>query len=168
MADKKYGAGILVYRLKDGKAEVFLVHPGGPFWAKKDHWGIPKGDRRDGEDLLDVAKREFEEEVGSPPPDGVLTDLGEAKRTDGRVIKVWAVEGELDPADLRSNMATIEWPPRSGQQIQVPEVDKAQWMDLAKALRKMHAYQQPFINRLADALNLSLGNPAEPKQPSLF
>jgi predicted NUDIX family NTP pyrophosphohydrolase len=135
---------------------VLLVHPGGPFWTKKDSWGIPKGLYEGDEDPLTAAKREFEEEIGQPAPDGEAIDLGEIKISGGKIIKAFAVEGDLDVRVVKSNTFMMEWPPRSGQQIEVPEIDKAAWLPAAKAVTKMHKGQAEFIERLVEKLGISL------------
>lgn len=126
MPDKS--AGVLLFRRREDDIEIFLVHPGGPFWAKKDDgaWSIPKGLCDDDEDPLAAAKREFTEEVG-PSIDGEFTALGEFKLPSGKRLSVWAVEGDLDAASITSNLFELEWPPRSGKQAQFPEVDRAGW-----------------------------------------
>ena len=126
MPDKS--AGVLLFRRREDDIEIFLVHPGGPFWAKKDDgaWSIPKGLYDDDEDPLAAAKREFTEEVGSGI-DGEFTALGEFKLPSGKRLSVWAVEGDLDAASITSNLFEMEWPPRSGKQAQFPEVDRAGW-----------------------------------------
>ena len=146
-------AGLLLYRRRDGELEVFLVHPGGPFWAKKDlgAWSIPKGEYSDGEDPLSAARREFEEETGFAPP-GDSVALGEVKQTGGKVVVAWAAEGDCDPGELVSNTCEIEWPPRSGRKLEIPEVDRAGWFLLAEARERILKSQQPFLDRLADLL----------------
>lgn len=145
------------------------MHPGGPFWAKKDVWGIPKGICKGQEDPQDTACREFEEEIGQPPPAGDTVELGEIKVSGGKVIKAWAVEGDLDVSHIRSNTTTIEWPPSSGRKVKIPEVDKAQWFEVAEAYGKMHKGQNVFLQRLAEHLNLGLDFEApKPEQGSLF
>jgi predicted NUDIX family NTP pyrophosphohydrolase len=121
-------AGVLLFRRREDDIEIFLVHPGGPFWAKKDDgaWSSPKGLYDDDEDPLAAAKREFTEEVGSSI-DGEFTALGEFKLPSGKRLSVWAVEGDLDAASITSNLFEMEWPPRSGKQAQFPEVDRAGW-----------------------------------------
>src|SRR5262249_32501740 len=142
---KKLSAGILLYRKRDQAIEVFLVHPGGPFWAKKDDraWSIPKGEYVEGEDPLTVAKREFYEETGSQVS-GDSLPLNPLKQPSGKLISAWAIEGEVDPASLRSNTFSMEWPPKSGKLKEFPEVDRAIWCDLATAHRKLLAGQRPF------------------------
>src|SRR5215210_5611580 len=122
-------AGLLLYRVRDGRLQVLIAHMGGPFWAKKDEagWSIPKGEYVEGEDRLAAARREFEEEIGSSPPSGPMLELGEIRQPSGKRIVAWAVEGDLDPATVRSNTFVLEWPPRSGRQEEFPEIDRADW-----------------------------------------
>ena len=150
----KLSAGILLYRRHSGILEVFLVHPGGPFWKNKDAgaWSIPKGEYEPSEDPLVAALREFEEETGVRPPAGNFTSLGEAKQKSGKVVTAWAIEGDLDPADLHSNTFSIEWPPKSGKTQQFPEVDRAAWFDLPAAREKLIESQRAFLDRLIQAL----------------
>ena len=152
----KRSAGLLLYRRQDEWIEVFLVHPGGPFWAKKDlgAWSIPKGEYSDGEDPLGAARREFQEETGFPaPPDAVA--LGDLKQAGGKIVAAWAAEGDCDPAKLVSNVCEIEWPPRSGRTIEIPEVDRAGWFSIDEARRKILPSQFPFLDRLVSALRAS-------------
>ena len=130
----KTSAGILLFRRRPGGVEVLLVHPGGPFWAKKDEgaWSIPKGEAEPGEDLLAVARREFREETGAAL-EGAVLDLGGVKQKGGKTVVAWAAEGDFDPASLTSNTFAMEWPPRSGKRAEFPEVDRAAWFDLATA-----------------------------------
>jgi predicted NUDIX family NTP pyrophosphohydrolase len=146
----KRSAGILMYRGSGSALEILLVHPGGPFWAKKDAgaWSIPKGEYEQGEDSLAVAKREFAEELGSPAPQGEYLDLGELVQPSRKVITVFAVEGEFDPASLASNHFEMEWPPKSGRKQSFPEVDRAAWFSLEEAREKILPGQAPFIDRL--------------------
>jgi predicted NUDIX family NTP pyrophosphohydrolase len=148
---KKQSAGILLFRGSEADLEVFLVHPGGPFWARKDAgaWSIPKGEYSDGEDALAAAKREFEEETGVAI-NGDFISLGEVKQAGGKVVKVWAVKHDLDPATLKSNKFRLEWPPRSGKIQEFPEVDSGAWFSLAVARRKIIKAQGEFLTRLAD------------------
>jgi predicted NUDIX family NTP pyrophosphohydrolase len=143
-------AGILLFREARAGAEVLLVHPGGPFWAKRDlgAWSIPKGEYDDGEDALAAARREFEEELGAPAPDGSPVDLGEVRQRGGKVVVAWALEGDLDPATVRSNTFTIEWPPRSGTMKEFPEIDRAEWFALDEARERILPAQAPFLDRL--------------------
>jgi predicted NUDIX family NTP pyrophosphohydrolase len=125
---------------------------GGPFWAKKDDhaWSIPKGEYDRDEDPLAAARREFEEELGSPPPTGAVSSLGELKQPGGKLISVWCVEGDFDPADLRSNTFVLEWPPRSGSFREFPEIDRAAWFDAGLARQKLVRGQLGFIDRLLE------------------
>lgn len=149
---------------------MLLVHPGGPFWAKKDKgaWSIPKGEYEQGEEPLAAAKREFAEETGRAAPEGEYIDLGEFKRKDGKTIKAWAVESDFDTSQLRSNTFEMEWPPRSGQKQEFLEVDKAVWAALSKASQKMHKGQPVFIERLAEYLGHKLEASSQEEQTSLF
>jgi predicted NUDIX family NTP pyrophosphohydrolase len=145
-------AGILLFRFAGDEIEVLLVHPGGPFWAKKDAgaWSIPKGEVGDGEEPLACALRELEEELGAPfslAPEE-LTELGSVRQKGGKVVHCWATEGEFDPADLRSNTFTMEWPPRSGVEREFPEVDRAEWFGIKQAREKINAAQDEFLERL--------------------
>lgn len=148
----KLSAGLLLYRRASDGIEVLLVHPGGPYWAKKDDgaWSVPKGEHEEGEDPLEVAKREFSEELGTDPPDAsTAVFLGELRQPSGKRVSAWALEGDLDVTDMKSNTFTMEWPPRSGRQAEFPEVDRAEWFDLETARRKLLRGQVPFIERLA-------------------
>jgi len=148
----KTSAGILLYRFAADGPEVLLVHPGGPFWAKKDlgSWSVPKGEYGDGEEALACALRELEEELGSLPvlDAEAMHDLGEVKQKGGKVVRAWAVEAEFDPGTLRSNTFEMEWPPRSGRRQEFPEVDRAEWFGLDEARRRVLDAQSPFIDRL--------------------
>jgi len=144
-----------VYRRNaDDGIEVLLVHPGGPFWAKKDDgaWSIPKGEYEPSEEAFDVALREFEEEVGQSPPDGEPLLLGELRQPSGKVVRAWAVEGDLDVTDVRSNTFEMEWPPRSSRTQEFPEVDRAGWFGLDDAKRKLLRGQVGLLDRLAKRL----------------
>jgi predicted NUDIX family NTP pyrophosphohydrolase len=144
----KVSAGILLFRRRAASAEVMLVHPGGPFWAKKDlgAWSIPKGLVDEGEDLLAAAKREFLEETGMVV-DGEFLDLG-AHKQPGKTIVAWACEGDFDPASLKSNPFSLEWPPRSGRTAEFPEVDQAAWYSIDEAFMKINKGQKPIIAAL--------------------
>jgi predicted NUDIX family NTP pyrophosphohydrolase len=146
----KRSAGILMYRGAGPALELLLVHPGGPFWAKKDQgaWSIPKGEYNEGEEPLACAIREFAEELGSPLPQTAYLDLGELTQPSRKMIAAWAVEGDFDPATLRSNRFEMEWPPKSGRRQSFPEVDRAQWFEVAGARLKIQLGQAPFIDRL--------------------
>jgi predicted NUDIX family NTP pyrophosphohydrolase len=131
--------------------EVLLVHPGGPFWAKKDAgaWSIPKGEHEEGDDPRACALREFEEELGTPLPAGAeLTELGTVKLRSGKRVTAFAVEGDLDADAISSNTFTMEWPPRSGNMREFPEVDRAGWFDLARAREKLNPAQAELLVRL--------------------
>ena len=147
-------AGILLWRRTDDGPEVLLGHMGGPFWARKDDgaWSLPKGEHGPDEPPLAVARREFEEELGSPVPAGDLLPLGEARVTSGKMLAVWAVEGDLDAAACVSNTFELEWPPRSGRIQEFPEIDRAAWFGLEAARAKLVKGQVPFLDRLAAAL----------------
>lgn len=150
----KRSAGLLMYRRKPGGLEVFLVHPGGPFWAKKDlgAWTIPKGEIGPDEEPLAAARREFEEETGfSVPGDAKLFPLKPLKQPSGKVIEAWAFEGDCAPDRLRSNLFQMEWPPRSGRKIEVPEADRGAWFLVDEALEKIIKGQRGFIEELLDA-----------------
>jgi predicted NUDIX family NTP pyrophosphohydrolase len=148
-------AGILLWRrAEDGSVEVLLGHPGGPYHVKKDAdaWSILKGEYDSAEDPFEVAKREFSEECGHDAPDGPAVSLGEIRQKGGKLVVAWALEGDLDPASATSNTFRMEWPPRSGRTIQVPEIDRVAWFDLESARTKLKAAQHPLLDRLADAL----------------
>jgi predicted NUDIX family NTP pyrophosphohydrolase len=147
-------AGILLYRRRPAGPEVLLGHMGGPFWAKKDDggWSIPKGEHGPDEEPIAVARREFEEELGSPVPADELVPLGELRVTSGKRLTVWAAEGDLDAAAARSNTFELEWPPRSGRLQESPEIDRAAWFALDAARSKLVAGQVPFLDRLRDEL----------------
>jgi predicted NUDIX family NTP pyrophosphohydrolase len=147
-------AGLLLYRRRDGVVELLLVHPGGPLWARRDAgaWSIPKGEVGEGEEPRAVALREFEEETGHPPPRGELVALGEVRQRGGKLVTAWAAAGDLDPAAITSNTFTLEWPPRSGNRREFPEVDRAGWFDPATAREKLLAAQAELVDRLLAAL----------------
>ena len=149
MSTKKLSAGILLYRRQKSDVNVFLVHPGGPFWAKKDEgaWSIPKGEYEVGEDPLAVAKREFQEETGFEIS-GLFRPLTALKQPSGKIISAWAVEGDIDPTTLTSNTFTLEWPPKSGKIREFPEVDRGDWFDLPTARMKLLAGQRAFVDQL--------------------
>jgi predicted NUDIX family NTP pyrophosphohydrolase len=152
----KQSAGILLFRFVEGDVEVLLVHPGGPFWARKDlgAWSVPKGEYEDGEAALACALRELEEELGSLPaiPEDDLIDLGEVRQKSGKRVRVWAVESDFDTSTLASNTFTMQWPPHSGRQREFPEVDRAEWFAPRKAKRKLIAAQAAFVDRLLEHL----------------
>jgi predicted NUDIX family NTP pyrophosphohydrolase len=147
-------AGILLHRPGADGPEVLLVHPGGPYWARRDEggWSIPKGEHEEDEDARSCARREFAGELGTPPPDAPLTDLGEVRQRAGKRVTAWALAGDLDASAVRSNTFMLEWPPRSGQQREFPEVDRAGWFSIAEARRKLLPAQTPFLDRLLEHL----------------
>jgi predicted NUDIX family NTP pyrophosphohydrolase len=158
MATKR-SAGILLHRRRDGAHEVLLVHPGGPFWARRDAgaWSIPKGEYDSGEDPLAAARREFAEELGVAPPEGPVDDLGEVRQKAGKRVRAWAVAGDIDVDAVVSNTFELEWPPRSGRMIDVPEVDRAEWFSLEAAREKINPAQAELLDRLAHAMDAAAG-----------
>ncbi len=150
---RKHSAGILMYRRRACGLQLLLVHPGGPFWARKDlgAWSIPKGEYDEREDALICAAREFEEETGIRPQ-GDFLPLGEIVQKAGKHVTAWAIEGEFDVTALKSNMFELEWPPRSGRKKFFPEVDRAEWFSLAEARRRILPAQAEFITRLERAV----------------
>lgn len=149
----KRSAGILLFRIRAGSPEVFLVHPGGPFWARKDAgaWSIPKGEFEEGEAPLEHAKREFLEETGSPV-DGKFLELTPVKLKSGKTVHAWAVEGDIDADAIRSNLFVMEWPPKSGRQQEFPEVDRGGWFDMEAARIKLQEGQLGFLDELLRGL----------------
>jgi predicted NUDIX family NTP pyrophosphohydrolase len=150
----KISAGILLYRHTATGLEVFLVHPGGPFWERKDHgaWSIPKGETDEGEELLAAARRELHEETGFKAR-GTAVPLGHVRQSGGKIVHAWAIKGDVDPKQLRSNTFKIEWPPGSKRIKCFPEVDKAEWFSLAEAGRRVVSAQVAFLDALAAELN---------------
>jgi predicted NUDIX family NTP pyrophosphohydrolase len=150
----KVSAGILLYRRNAASTEVFLVHPGGPFWARKDDgaWSIPKGEIEPGEEPLARAQREFAEETGFAVA-GEFRALAPVRQAGGKIVYAWAVEGDADAAAIRSNRFSMEWPPRSGRSQEFPEVDRAAWFDLKTARQKLNPGQRALV----DALECLLG-----------
>lgn len=149
----KLSAGLLMFRRRYSALEVLLVHPGGPFWKNKDDggWSIPKGEYPQGDDALEAAQREFREETGFEP--GIdLIALGEIRQPSGKVVSAWAFEGDCDPAALQSNTFSIEWPPKSGQTREFPEVDRAGWFPIEAARTKILKGQVGFLDRLVSKL----------------
>lgn len=146
-------AGVLMYRRRASGVEVFLVHPGGPFWARKDAgaWSIPKGEIEAGEQPLAAAQREFAEETGSAVS-GEFVGLGTVRMRSGKVVHAWALEGDIDAASIHSNVFTLEWPPRSGRQQEYPEADRAAWFPIAEARHRILAGQAPFLDALTGLL----------------
>jgi len=149
----KRSAGILMFRRRGADIELLLMHPGGPFWAKKDTgaWSIPKGEYLQGEDALAVAQREFEEETGARPQ-GEFLPLGEVVQAGRKIVTAWALEGDFEPATLVSNRFELEWPPKSGRKASFPEVDRAQWFSPADARQKILPAQRELISRLMQAI----------------
>lgn len=147
----KRSAGLLMYRRTGRELEVFLVHPGGPFWAAKDAgaWTLPKGEYVDGEEPLEAAKREFAEETGFAAL-GEFIDLGTVRQTSGKIVNAWAFEGDCEPEKLVSNFCEIEWPPRSGKKMEIPEVDRGAWFTLKDARGAILKSQQEFLDVLAE------------------
>lgn len=154
MASKRSAGLILHRRNADGEVEVLLVHPGGPFWAHKGThaWSIPKGEYAEGEDAETVALREFEEELGSPPPDGSRLFLGEFGPLSRKRISAWALEADFDATHVVSNTFELEWPPGSGQTSEFPEVDQAAWWTIDSARTKLHKGQLPLLDALVEIL----------------
>lgn len=154
---RKTSAGLLPFRRSGGAPEFFLVHPGGPFWAKRDlgAWTIPKGEYEDGEEPRQCALRELGEELGgeapSLDPEGLI-DLGSIRQKGGKVVDAWAAEADFDPAALRSNTFTMEWPPRSGAEREFPEVDRAEWFEPVEAREKLLPAQVELVDRLLERL----------------
>jgi predicted NUDIX family NTP pyrophosphohydrolase len=137
---------------------VLLVHPGGPAWARRDlgAWSIPKGEYLDEEDPLAAARREFEEELGTPAPDGEPSDLGEIRQKSGKLVRAFAISGDLDATAIVSNTCEFEWPPRSGKMIEIPEVDRAEWFGLDAAREKINSGQVALLDRLAEMLGSTI------------
>ncbi|NBC09890.1 MAG: NUDIX domain-containing protein [Bacteroidetes bacterium] len=150
----KRSAGLLLYRYREGQIQVFLVHPGGPFWKNKDEgsWMIPKGEIDEGEEALPAAQREFREETGFELPEPPYHALPTIKQAGGKVVEAFAVEGNCDPEQIKSNTFEMEWPPKSGQQQAFPEIDRAAWHQLPTAARKMLKSQRPLLNALEEAI----------------
>lgn len=146
----KLSAGLLIYRRKNNRLEVFLVHPGGPLWAHKDEssWSIPKGEYTSEEEPLDAAKREFVEETSFNVPEGKIIELKPIKQASGKIVSVWAIEGDFDTANLNSNLFSMEWPPKSGKQAQFPEVDRGEWFDVETARTKIFKGHIGFLDEL--------------------
>jgi predicted NUDIX family NTP pyrophosphohydrolase len=150
----KLSAGLLLYRFKDGFVEVLIAHPGGPFWAKKDEgaWSIPKGEYVAGEDPWPAARREFEEELGKPPPDGPRIDFAPLKQPSGKIVTAFAVRGDLDLDGTVSNTFALEWPKGPGNVREYPEVDRVGWFSVPEARSKLLKGQRPLLDRLMDVV----------------
>ncbi len=148
-------AGILLYRSTAAGLQVLLVHPGGPWWSRRDAgaWSIPKGECLVGEEPYLAARREFTEELGVAPPDGERLELGEIRQKGGKRVLAWALAGDLDASAITSNTFTLEWPPRSGQAREFPEVDRAEWFSVADARDKINPAQAELIERLQAGLS---------------
>jgi predicted NUDIX family NTP pyrophosphohydrolase len=151
----KKSAGILLYRYKNKNIEVMLAHPGGPFWAKKDvsAWSIPKGEFDDNEDALFAAQREFEEELGKKVVAKKFMELESVKSKSNKTVYAFAAEQDFDTSNITSNLCWIDWPPRSGKRIEIPEIDKAEWFNAETAKKKIIGYQLPLIDDLIKKLN---------------
>jgi len=151
----KRSAGLLMYRIRNHHIEVFLVHPGGPFWETKHEgaWTIPKGQFVDGEEPLEAAKREFQEET-SFVPNGEFLPLGKIRQLSGKLVEAWAFEGDCNPDELSSITCEVEWPPRSKRMIEVPEVDRGQWFSIDGAREVLLAAQRPFLSSLCKTLGV--------------
>ncbi len=151
----KSSAGLLLFRRRDGQVEVLLAHPGGPFWADRDlgAWSIVKGEVEPGEEPFDVARREFSEETGHAVPAATAIHLDEVRQKSGKRVMGWALEADFDAAASRSNTVPIEWPPRSGRTIEVPEIDRVEWFSPHEARRRLNPAQVPFVDRLLDRLD---------------
>ena len=146
-------AGLLLFRHTDDGLEVLLGHMGGPFFARRDAgaWTVPKGEYEpDSESAWDAARREFQEELGLPPPDGEAVPLGEVRQTNGKVVTAWAIEADLDPAAVVPGVFSMEWPPKSGQMREFPELDRVEWMTPERARTLLVAAQTVFLDRLAE------------------
>lgn len=154
----KKSAGLLLFRDTAAGVEVLLVHPGGPFWARKDDgsWSIPKGEFADGKEPLAAAKREFEEEMGVPPA-GDFLPLEPVRQPSGKLVLAWAVRSDFDPSSLKSNTFFMEWPPKSGRQQEFPEVDRAAWFELESARPKILKGQAPFLDQLMERIESDEG-----------
>jgi predicted NUDIX family NTP pyrophosphohydrolase len=156
----KKSAALLLYRHVAGQLEVLLVHPGGPFWAKKDDgaWSIPKGEFDEGEDPLAAARREFKEETGMSVHDEAIS-LGTIRQSSAKIIFAWAVQGAFDPSQLKSNLFSMEWPPKSGRKQEFPEVDRAVWFTVPQARQKILKGQTEFLDRLQEKLREDARSP---------
>ena len=153
----KTSAGLVVYRIREGGLEIFLVHPGGPFWARKDMgaWSIPKGEFSESEDPLEAAQREFREETGHEI-EGPFLPLKPIQQKGGKIVHAWAVQGDVDSERIQSNTFTMEWPKGSGRQKEFPEVDRAEWFEVEEARRRILPAQAGFLDELIDRLRESL------------
>ena len=152
----KKSAGIILHRKKNRVLEIMLVHPGGPFWAKKDVgvWSIPKGEFDEEEDALAAAKREFEEELGRKVTSEQFIELSPVKSKSGKMVHAFAAAEDFDTTNIKSNLCWIDWPPRSGKKIEIPEVDKAEWFNVETAKKKIIGYQLPLIDELVEMFDV--------------
>jgi predicted NUDIX family NTP pyrophosphohydrolase len=150
----RLSSGLLLFRRRERGVEVMLVHMGGPFWSRRDAagWSLPKGEHEPGEDSLHAARREFAEELGSPPPHGAAIDLGSLKQPSGKVIRAWALNADMDVSEIRSNTFELEWPRGSGKLQRFPEVDRAGWFELTAAREKLVGGQRPFLDLLREQI----------------
>ena len=148
----RLSSGLLLFRRREGRLEVLLVHPGGPFWRRRDAggWSLPKGEHEPNEDSLSAARREFAEELGLPPPAGEAIELGAVKQPSGKLVHAWALAAEIDVSQIQSNSFELEWPRGSGELRLFPEVDRAAWFDLATAREKLIAGQRPLLDLLLE------------------
>ncbi len=154
MAETIITGGLLMYKMKDGRPVVFLAHAGGPYYQNKDEgaWDMPKGEINPGEDIFEAAKREFKEETGfDVPADAAFIDLGTVKRP-GKTVYVWAFLGDCDPSKMKSNTCMVEWPPRSGKQIEIPEADRGDFFDLETARKKLYKYLVPIVDAFEEKI----------------
>ncbi|MEU6303802.1 NUDIX domain-containing protein [Streptomyces chartreusis] len=151
-ARERRSAGLLLFRRTDAGLEVLLGHMGGPFFAKRDAgaWTVPKGEYEPDEPAWDAARREFQEELGLPPPDGEALPLGEVRQTGGKIVTVWAIEADLDPATVVPGTFRMEWPPRSGRTQEFPELDRVRWLPVDRARKVVVKAQAAFLDRLAE------------------
>ena len=150
----RLSAGLLLYRRRGEELEVLLAHMGGPLWRNRNGraWSLPKGEYEAGEDPLTAARREFAEELGTPPPQGAAIDIGEVRQSGGKLVRAWALEGDLNASAIRSNSFQLEWPRGSGSMRSYPEVDRAAWFDLQSAREKLVRAQVQFLDRLRECL----------------
>jgi predicted NUDIX family NTP pyrophosphohydrolase len=160
---RKMSAGLLMFRRRNAEVEFFLVHPGGPFWRKKDlgAWSIPKGEYAEDEEPLEAAKREFQEETGIAPR-GNFIALGEIKQPSGKFVTAWAFEGDCSPREVRSNTFSTQWPPKSGHLQEFPEVDRADWFSLQAARKRILKGQLGFLERCMARIEPAAGDSVHP------
>jgi predicted NUDIX family NTP pyrophosphohydrolase len=163
----KLSSGLLLFRRRERRLEVMLVHMGGPFWRRRDAggWSLPKGEHEPGEDSLHAARREFAEELGSAPPRGAAIDLGSLTQPSGKVIRAWALNADIDVSEIRSNTFELEWPRGSGKLQRFPEVDRAAWFELTGAREKLIGGQRPFLDRLREQIEGAAPTAARVRAP---